>query len=137
MLAGDLVLVGAHEPAVADDFRAGDVESVDPVRRREDEARDRIGLRAAQLETVGAPDGDVGPLARRELPDVVAPECGCAPAATSSFTGATPAPSRRLDVGQCATPTPARPNAATSDGERCTQCAHQTSPATQPSSSRY
>ena len=32
-----------------------------------------------------------------------------APASTSSRTGATPAPSRRFDVGQCATPTPCAP----------------------------
>ena len=49
------------------------------------------------------------------------------PASSRSRTGATPAPRRRFDVGQCATPTPFAPNVATSASERWTQCAHQTS----------
>ena len=59
------------------------------------------------------------------------------PASTSSRVRATPAPSRRFDVGQCATPTPVAANVATSASDRWTQCAHQTSPAVQPSSVRY
>ena len=43
MLAGDLDLVGAHEPPVADDLLAADVEPVDPVRRGENEAGNGIG----------------------------------------------------------------------------------------------
>ena len=125
---------------------------------REDEAGDRV-VGAAQLEPVGAPDGDVGALARLERADVVAAEhpraaaraepqrlarpssppapprpratsSACltskkrslrsfdaepstprptrTPASRSSRTGATPAPRRRFEVGQCATPTPLR-----------------------------
>src|SRR5437588_2076088 len=59
------------------------------------------------------------------------------PASSMSRTGATPAPRRRFDVGQCATPVPVRANCAISVPERCTQWAHQTSPASQPSDSRY
>ena len=59
------------------------------------------------------------------------------PASTSSRTGATPAPRRRFEVGQCATrsrrPEPRRPPSS----ERWTQCAHQTSSSSQPSRSRY
>src|SRR5437588_127427 len=59
------------------------------------------------------------------------------PASSMSRTGATPAPRRRFDVGQCATPVPVCANCTISVPERCTQCAHQTSPASQPSDSRY
>src|SRR5438093_6534115 len=52
VLAGDLLLVGADEVAVADDLFAADVETIDAVRRREDETRDRVGLRPAELEAV-------------------------------------------------------------------------------------
>ena len=65
MVPRDLLLVGPDEPAVADDLVAADVEPVDPMRCRQDEAGDRIG-RAGELEPVGAPHGDVGPLARFE-----------------------------------------------------------------------
>ena len=58
-------------------------------------------------------------------------------ASSRSRTRAMPAPSRMFDVGQCATPTSFAPNFATSSSDRCTQCAHHTSPASQPSSSRY
>ena len=51
MVAGDLLLVHPHEPAVADDLFAGDEEPVDAVRRRQDEARDRDG---GARELVGA-----------------------------------------------------------------------------------
>ena len=46
------------------------------------------------------------------------------PAPTSCRTGATPAPSLRFDVGQCATPVPVAAKRATSPFERWTQCAH-------------
>src|SRR5207244_1565696 len=45
------------------------------------------------------------------------------PARISSCTGATPAPSRRFEVGQCATPVPESAKRATSAVERWTQCA--------------
>ncbi len=41
MGASDLLLVGAHEPAVADDLLAADVEPVDAVRPGEDERAGR------------------------------------------------------------------------------------------------
>ena len=49
------------------------------------------------------------------------------PASRSSRTGAMPAPSRRFEVGQCATPTPWAPKRSISACERWMQCAHQTS----------
>ena len=182
VLAGDLVLFGPDEPAVADDVLAADEQPVDAMRCREHEPGHAI-LGAAQLEAVGAPDREIGALARprssrcrpararpRRLaspsrsasrhviaagpPRPRATSSACltskkrsersfdaepstpsptrTPASTSSRTGATPAPSRRLEVGQCATPTPAPANVCTSAGERWTQCAHQTSDAVQP-----
>ena len=59
------------------------------------------------------------------------------PASSRFRTGATPAPSRRFEVGQCATPVPDSANRAMSPSSRWTQCAHQTSPSSQPSCSRY
>ena len=59
------------------------------------------------------------------------------PASSMSRTGATPAPSRRFEVGQWATPVPVDANWAMSASERWTQWAHQTSSASQPSRSRY
>ena len=52
-------------------------------------------------------------------------------------TGAMPAPSRALELGQCATPVPVSPKRRTSCSSRCTQCASQTSSPSQPSRSRY
>src|SRR5207244_2533273 len=63
------------EGAAADDRFAADEQRVDPVRRREDESRDRV-IGAAELEDVGAPDREVRPLARLERADVVAAEDG-------------------------------------------------------------
>src|SRR5581483_1171330 len=80
VLAGDLLLVGANQAAAADDLLATDVQPVDPVRRRQDEPGDRVRLRAPELEAVRPPDGDVRALPRRQLPDVVAAEHGCAAA---------------------------------------------------------
>ncbi len=59
-----------------------------------------------------------------------------APAARSSGTGAIPAPSRALDVGQCATPVPVSPRRSIARSSRCTQCASQTSAPVQPRESR-
>ena len=59
------------------------------------------------------------------------------PASRYSRTGATPAPSRRFEVGQWATPVPDEAKSAVSSAERCTQCAHQTSCPSQPRSVRY
>ena len=185
--ASDLLLVGAHEPAVADDLLAADVEPVDAVRRREDEARDGVGG-AGELEPVGAPDGDVGALARLERADVVSAEhrgaaaraepqrvphgqrrraaapardeqrlldleeqvaalvrrravdaepdahAGVEQVAHRCDAGAEPQVRRRAvrDAG-AASPRSARRRAA----ERWTQCAHHTSPSSQPSESRY
>src|SRR6266516_153854 len=75
MVPGDLVFVRPDEPALPDYLVAADVEPVDAVRCRQDEAGDRIGG-AGELEPVGAPHGDVGPLARLERADVVTPEHG-------------------------------------------------------------
>ena len=165
-----------------------DVEPVDPVRRREDEPGDRVGLGAAELEPVRPPDGDVGPLPRRELsrcrrgrapraaarpePQRLAHGHRPRPAAAARDAAAPASPRRR---GRCARSRPSRrrrarparprrparaparppPRAAGSrsgsarprpprgrtrrcpPAERWTQCAHQTSPATQPSSARY
>ena len=60
-----------------------------------------------------------------------------APARSRSRTGAMPAPSRALELGQCATPVPVSPKRATSASSRWTQCASHTSSPSQPSSSRY
>src|SRR5919197_3741339 len=73
VLAGDLLLVGAEEPAVADDFLAGDIQPVDAVRGGEDEAGNRVA-RAAELEAVRPPHGEVGALAGLERAEVVAAE---------------------------------------------------------------
>ena len=59
------------------------------------------------------------------------------PASSIARTGATPAPRRRFEVGQCATPVPVAAKRPISGSERWTQCAHQTSPSSQPSQSRY
>ena len=48
-----------------------------------------------------------------------------------------PAPSRPLEVGQCATPVPVAPICCASPPFRWTQCASQTSSPSQPSSSTY
>jgi hypothetical protein len=80
VLAGDLDLVGPDEVAVADDLFSRDAEAIDAVRRGQDEAGERVGLGPAELEAVRPPDGDVCPLARRQLSDVVAAERFCAPA---------------------------------------------------------
>src|SRR6185437_185580 len=74
VLAGDLGLVRPYEAAVADDLLAADVESVDAVRRRQHQPRNRVDLGAPQLEPVGAPHCHVGTLSGRELPDVFAAE---------------------------------------------------------------
>ena len=60
-----------------------------------------------------------------------------APLPISARTGAMPAPSRALELGQCATPVPVSPKRRTSCSSRCTQCASQTSSPSQPSRSRY
>ena len=142
--------------------------------------------RAAELETVDPPDGEVRALARLERADVVAAEHGGAAAgaeregvadghrrrpaaaagdeqrlldleeevaplvrgravdaepdahvrAEEAAHGRDPAPRRRFDVGQCATPVPVSPKRRIRRraGGRS---AHQTSPASQPSRSRY
>ena len=59
MGASDLGLVGAHERAATDDVLAADDEAVDPVRAGQDEPGDGV-VCAAELEPVGAPDGEVG-----------------------------------------------------------------------------
>src|SRR5207253_2140946 len=69
--ARDLLLVGAHQPALADDLLAADVEALDAVRAGEDEARHRVGG-AREREPVRAPDGEVGLLAGLDRADVVA-----------------------------------------------------------------
>ena len=69
MLARDLGLVGVDERAVAHDLAAADEQRVDAVRRREDECGGQV-LGTAELEAVGAPDRDVGALARLERADV-------------------------------------------------------------------
>ena len=49
MLAGDVVLVGPNEVAVADDLLAAHIEPVDSVRARQDQPRNGVG-RAPELE---------------------------------------------------------------------------------------
>src|SRR5437763_9612136 len=75
VLARDLLLVGMDERAAADDLLAADQQAVDPVRRREDEAGERV-VGAAELEAVGAPDREVGALPRLERADVVPAQDG-------------------------------------------------------------
>ena len=186
--ARDLVLVGAHEAAVADDLLAADVEPVDAVRRRRGRGRRpdprrppsssasvRQTARSARLpgssepmssrRSTAAPPRVPSRSASRAViasgpPRPRATSSACltsrnrslrsfdaepstpsptrTPASSSSRTGATPAPSRRFEVGQCATPVPVvgeAPHVVAS--ERWTQCAHQTSSASQPSCSRY
>ena len=65
------LLVGPDEPAAADDVLAADDEAVDAVRPREHEPGDGIG-RAAELQPVDPPDGEVGALAGLERADVLA-----------------------------------------------------------------
>jgi len=69
--------------------------------------------------------------------DPSTPSPTCTSASSKSRTRAMPAPSRMFEVGQCATPTPCLPKVSTSPSERCTQCAHHTSSASQPTSPRY
>ena len=178
----------AYEVPVADDFLAADVEPVDAVRAGEDEAGD--GIRgAAELEAVGAPDGEVGTLARaRAAPMSSRPSTEAPPRVPSRRASRTviafgPAAragdeQRLLDLEEevaalvrrravdaeadadalrraarararcrrraaCSSSGSGRrrrrdsANFATSSGERCTQWAHQTSSASQPSSSMY
>src|SRR5207248_5165197 len=73
--ASDLVLVSPDEVPVADDLLAADVEPVDAVREGEHPAGDQV-VRAAELEPVRSPDGDVRALAGLERADVVAAEHG-------------------------------------------------------------
>ena len=75
----DLRLVGARRAAVADDVLAADDEQVDAVRAGEDDPGDEV-VGASELEPVGAPDGEVGALARLQRADVVAAEHGRAAA---------------------------------------------------------
>ena len=65
--------------AVADDRLAADDEPVDAVRAGEDDSGHGV-VGAAELEAVGAPDGEVGALARLERADVVTAEHGRAAA---------------------------------------------------------
>ncbi len=75
----DLGLVGVDERSSAHDVLALDDESVDAMRCGEHEPCDRV-VRAAELERVRAPDGEVGALARLERADVVPAEHRCAAA---------------------------------------------------------
>ncbi|MGH3105259.1 MAG: hypothetical protein ACRDN6_14305, partial [Gaiellaceae bacterium] len=70
MSARNLVLVGANELAVSDDVLAADDEPVDAVRPRQHEGGHRV-VGAAELEPVGAPDGQIRAPARLEHADVV------------------------------------------------------------------
>jgi hypothetical protein len=79
MVPRDLVLVGVHEAAVADDFLAPDVQPVDPVRSGQDKPRDQVpGPR--HFQRVRSPHRDVCPLARLERAEIVAAEDGSAAA---------------------------------------------------------
>jgi hypothetical protein len=62
MVLRELVLICPQEPAVADDLLATDEEAIDSVRAGEDETGDGI-IRAAELEAVGPPDGEIRSLA--------------------------------------------------------------------------
>ena len=103
VLAGDLRLVGTDELAVADDVAAADEQPVDPVRGREDEARDGV-VGAAELEPVRPPDREVGALAGLERADVVAAAARAAPPRVASRSA-----SRALSA-----PAPPRPRATRS-----------------------
>ena len=59
------------------------------------------------------------------------------PAARSSRTGASPTPSSRLELGQCATPVPQEPSCAISAGLGCTPCAIHERSEPQPQCSKY
>ena len=58
------------------------------------------------------------------------------PACSMRRTGAIPEPSRKFELGQCATPVRVWPKSAISSSLRCTQCASQTSGPSQPSRRR-
>ena len=66
-------LVGVHEGAVSDDVPPPTSSRSTRCGPPRNEARDEI-LRAAELEAVGSPDGDVRSLAERQRADVVAAE---------------------------------------------------------------
>jgi hypothetical protein len=76
MVTRDLRLVGSDERSAAHDVVATDDEAIDPVWRREDEARNEI-LGSSELKAVGSPDGEVRTLAGLEGADVVATQHGC------------------------------------------------------------
>jgi hypothetical protein len=65
VLARNLLLVGSQKRAAVHDLLAADVEPIDPMRPREDEAGDQV-LGAAELERIRLPNGDIGALARLE-----------------------------------------------------------------------
>ena len=164
MEARDLVLVGTGEGAVVDDELAADVQPLDPVRRREDEAvdRDRRRRRArarrvdqtarsahlpgamtpmSSRASTSAPPRVASRSASREVSAVGPPRARATssacltskqrslrsfeaepstprptrtPASSIARTGAMPAPSRRFEVGQCATPVPVEAKRPTS-----------------------
>src|SRR6185503_14629746 len=103
MGTGDLRLAGAYERSSADDVLPLDDEPVDAVRCGEDEAGHWI-LGSSELEAVGTPHGEVGPLPGLERSDVVA---------TEDAGSAARAERQRLPSRQCG-----RPAAATRDEER-------------------
>src|SRR6266516_6919062 len=71
MFLRDLALISPCKVAVTDDLFAVDVEAIHSVGSRQDEPSDEI-VRAAELEAIRPPDGDVCALAWRELADVIA-----------------------------------------------------------------
>src|SRR5262249_25293399 len=73
MLAGDLLLVGPHERASADDVLTADEQAVDAMRAAQHKVRDEV-VGAAELEPVRAPDRQTGAAPRLEGAQVVAPE---------------------------------------------------------------
>jgi hypothetical protein len=75
MVLRDLPLVGSNEVTVTNDLLTCDIETVDPVRPGEDQSGDRIG-RSTELQSVGAPDSEVGAFPGRELADVGAAQDG-------------------------------------------------------------
>jgi hypothetical protein len=63
MFLRQFLFVGSDDVAVADDLFSSDVQAIDSMRPGEDETGDGI-VGASELQSVGAPDRDVGAFPR-------------------------------------------------------------------------
>src|SRR6266536_5238002 len=79
MVPRDLLLVGVHETAVADDLLAADVEPVGPMRGRKNKPRDQVpGPR--HFKRVRSPHREVCTFARLDRAEIITAEDRCASA---------------------------------------------------------